>query len=155
LDLPPEMTRERGYAEIGSVGGPDTPDTPLVRFCALLEEFGVAERAVIALPGDRAQTALTGNRGAVPAAVNRRVGLAKHNVDARIEKTAADMIVPFEQFETLLQIYERGLASRGLDAAIWGHVSDGNVHPNVIPRTFADVESGREAILAFGREAIR
>ena len=55
----------------------------------------------------------------------------------------------------MLQVYERELADRGLDAAIWGHISDGNVHPNVIPRTFADVESGREAILAFGREAIR
>jgi D-lactate dehydrogenase (cytochrome) len=155
LDLPADMTRERGYAEIGSAGGPDAPDTPLVRFCALLAEFGVTERTVIALPGDRAQTALTEIREAVPAAVNRRVGLSKRNVDGRIEKTAADMIVPFEQFETLLQIYERELATRGLDAAIWGHISDGNVHPNVIPRTFADVESGREAILVFGREAIR
>jgi D-lactate dehydrogenase (cytochrome) len=155
LDLPPDMTRERGYAEIGSVGGPDAPDTPLVRFCALLAEFGVTERTMIALPGDRAQTALMEVREAVPAAVNRRVGLAKRNIDDRIEKTAADMIVPFEQFETLLQIYERELEGRGLDAAIWGHISDGNVHPNVIPRTFADVESGRTAILAFGREAIR
>jgi D-lactate dehydrogenase (cytochrome) len=155
LDLPPDMTRERGYAEIGGVGGPDAPDTPLARFCALLAEFGVTDRTVIALPGDRAQTSLTEIREAVPAAVNRRVGLAKRHVDGRIEKTAADMIVPFEQFEALLQIYERELARRGLDAAIWGHISDGNVHPNVIPRTFADVESGREAILAFGREAIR
>jgi D-lactate dehydrogenase (cytochrome) len=155
LDLPPDMTRERGYTEIGSIGGPHALDTPLVRFCLLLAEYGVTERTVIALPGDRAQAALLELREAVPAAVNRRVGLAKRHVDARIEKTAADMIVPFEQFETLLQVYERELADRGLDAAIWGHISDGNVHPNVIPRTFADVESGREAILAFGREAIR
>src|SRR5205823_8580148 len=88
-------------------------------------------------------------------AVNRRIGLAQHTADRRIEKTAADMIVPFERFEELLACYERGFARRGLDAAVWGHISDGNVHPNVIPRSFADVESGREAILEFGREAIR
>ena len=29
------------------------------------------------------------------------------------------------------------------------------MHPNVIPRSLADVESGREAILAFGREVLR
>jgi D-lactate dehydrogenase (cytochrome) len=156
LDLSPDMTSERGYAEIGSVGNADAPDTPLVRFCALLAEFGVTERTVMALPGDRAQAAqLLEVREAVPAAVNRRVGLAKRTVDARIEKTAADMIVPFEHFEAMLHVYERELGSRALDAAIWGHISDGNVHPNVIPRTFADVESGREAILAFGRETIR
>jgi D-lactate dehydrogenase (cytochrome) len=38
---------------------------------------------------------------------------------------------------------------------VWGHISDGNVHPNVIPRSMADVESGSEGILALGREAIR
>jgi len=128
LDLPADMTRERGYAEIGSAGGSDAPDTPLVRFCALLAEFGVTEHTVIALPGDRAQTALTEIREAVPAAVNRRVGLSKRNVDGRIEKTAADMIVPFEQFETLLHVLgvavreggevallgRRGLRGRGL-----------------------------------------
>ena len=109
LELPPGMTRERGYAEIGSIGSPDALDTPLVRFCALLAEYGVTERTVIALPGDRAQAArLLEVREAVPAAVNRRVGLAKRNVDARIEKTAADMIVPFEQFETLLERVRAG-----------------------------------------------
>jgi D-lactate dehydrogenase (cytochrome) len=155
LDLPPDMTRERGYAEIGSIGSADAPDTPLVRFCGLLAKFGISDRTVVALPGDRAQSALLELREAVPAAVNRRVGLAKRDVDERIEKTAADMIVPFDQFGALLEVYERELADRGLDAAIWGHISDGNVHPNVIPRTFADVESGRDAILVFGREAIR
>ena len=38
---------------------------------------------------------------------------------------------------------------------MWGHVSDGNLHPNVVPRSFADVEAGRAAILEFGRAAIR
>ena len=52
-------------------------------------------------------------------------------------------------------IYETGFGSRGLDAAIWGHISDGNLHPNVIPRSFADVKAGKAAILDFGREAIR
>ena len=45
--------------------------------------------------------------------------------------------------------------SRGLDHAIWGHISDGNVHPNVIPRSYADVEAGKEVILALGEEVVR
>ena len=156
LELPPDMTSERGYAEIGSFENADAPDTPLVRFASLLAETGVADRTILALPGERAQAAkFLEIREAVPSAVNRRVGLAKRTVDDRIEKTAADMIVPFEHFEALLQFYERELAARRLDAAIWGHISDGNVHPNVIPRTYADVQSGREAILEFGRQAVR
>jgi D-lactate dehydrogenase (cytochrome) len=38
---------------------------------------------------------------------------------------------------------------------VWGHISDGNVHPNVIPRSLGDVVRGKEAILEFGREVAR
>jgi D-lactate dehydrogenase (cytochrome) len=85
----------------------------------------------------------------VPAGVNARVGRAK-TLDARIAKTAADMIVPFERIGQLLTIYDEAFRARGVDAAVWGHISDGNLHPNVIPRSMADVESGREAIWRSG-----
>ena len=94
-------------------------------------------------------------REAVPAAVNQRIGRAKAAIDPRIEKTAADMIVPFDAVEDLLALYDEGFRRRGLDAAVWGHISDGNLHPNVIPRSVTDVESGKEAILEFGREVVR
>jgi D-lactate dehydrogenase (cytochrome) len=65
------------------------------------------------------------------------------------------MIVPFDRFGEMMAIYRDGFASRGLDAAVWGHISDGNVHPNVLPRSYAEVERGRDAILFFGRECAR
>jgi D-lactate dehydrogenase (cytochrome) len=86
--------------------------------------------------------------------VNKRVGDAKRQ-DERISKTAADMIVPFERFADMMDIYRAGFGDRGLDFAIWGHISDGNVHPNVIPRSYADVEAGKAAIFEFAREAAR
>ena len=127
-----------------------------MRFCRALDEAGVLDSVEIAVPGDRArEQQLLALREAVPAGVNARVGRAKQQVDPRIAKTAADMIVPFERLDELMTIYDEEFRRRGLDAAVWGHISDGNLHPNVIPRSMADVESGREAILAFGREAIR
>jgi D-lactate dehydrogenase (cytochrome) len=80
--------------------------------------------------------------------------LAQERVDPGIQKTAGDMIVPYERFGEMLAVYRDGYERRGLEYAIWGHVSDGNVHPNVIPRTLSDVKAGQEAILEFGREAI-
>ena len=94
-------------------------------------------------------------REAAPTGANRRVGDAKRDVDARIEKTAADMIVPFGHLAEMMRIYRDGYRRRGLDFAIWGHVSDGNLHPNVLPRTYADVAAGKDAVLEFGREAAR
>ena len=55
----------------------------------------------------------------------------------------------------MLAFHDAELRRRGLDGAVWGHISDGNLHPNVIPRSFDEVESGKAAILELGREAIR
>jgi D-lactate dehydrogenase (cytochrome) len=156
LELPPDMTTTRAFDEIGRAREAGAPDTPLVRFCRALDRAGVLDQVEIAVPGDHARAEqLLAIREAVPAAVNARVGRAKHSVDARIAKTAADMIVPFDRLGELLTTYDDEFRRRGLDAAVWGHISDGNLHPNVIPRSMADVESGNEAILAFGRDVHR
>ena len=155
VELPADLDPERAYDEIAGFrdGG---IDTPLVRLCRLLDEMNLFDVTELALPGDRTRAAqLTAIREAVPAGVNQRVGAAKRMIDDRIAKTAADMIVPFARFGEMMAAYRRGFESRGLDYAIWGHISDGNVHPNVIPRSYADVERGREAILEFGVECAR
>jgi D-lactate dehydrogenase (cytochrome) len=131
-------------------------DGALARFCRLLEVHGVFDNTEIVMPGQtRRADDLIALREAVPAGVNQRVGIAQRNVDPRIAKTAADMIVPFACFADMMHVYRNGFASRGLDAAIWGHISDGNVHPNVLPRSYDDVERGKDAILEFGRAATR
>lgn len=153
LELPAGTTPADGYAQTAAAFGPDAPDTPLVRFLHLLDAHQALDDAQMAWPGElRRIEQFLAFREAAPAGVNRRVGIAKRDVDDRIEKTAADMIVPFEHFGAMLARYREGYRRRGLDFAIWGHISDGNVHPNVIPRSFADVEAGREAILEFGRD---
>ena len=155
LELPADLTAEVAYSLIGRSDTDNVPDGALVRFCRLLAQANVFDEVEIALPGDRARAAqLLAVREGVPASVNKRVGIAKQ-ADARIEKTAGDMIVPFERVEELLEFYDTEFRRRGLDAAVWGHISDGNLHPNVIPRTFADVEAGKSAVLECGRVAIR
>lgn len=155
LDLPAVTRPEDVFAQVGQAREPDAPDTPIVRFCRMLDEAGVLDDVEIAVPGDRRRAAqLRQLREAVPAGVNQRVGRAAREVDPRIEKTAADVIVPLDDFEELEAACREVFGGRGLDVAVWGHISDGNVHPNVIPRTFADVALGKEAMLDLGRRVI-
>ncbi len=155
LELP-LLSQDEAYEQISSALDADGPDTPLARFCRLLDKHGVLDDTELALPGDRKRAEqLLGVREAVPAGVNARVGRAKRDIDARIAKTAADMVVPFEKFGEMMDIYRAGFARRGLDVATWGHASDGNVHPNVLPRSYDDVEAGKAAILEFGVEVAR
>ena len=159
-------TAEAAYSEIGAAldraalasnaRGGDVPGTPLARLCRLLADAGVLDDAEIALPSDaRRRSDLIAVREAVPEGVNRRVGEAAARLGPAVAKTAADMIVPFERFAESLRLFRGAFGARGLDYAIWGHISDGHVHPNVIPHTVDDVARGREAILECGRAIVR
>ena len=154
LELAPDVAAADLWRVIELALEPTAVDSPLTRFCRMLHRHGVMDDAEITLPGDRSRVAAFAElREAVPAGVNRRVALAKQQ-DGGVSKTAADMIVPYDRFGEMMAVCRRLFAARDLDLAVWGHISDGNVHPNVIPRSAADVEKGRDAILALGAEVI-
>jgi D-lactate dehydrogenase (cytochrome) len=149
LELPADCDAD---SVLESFADGDAADGPIPRLFALLDAFDAMDDAQLALPGDRAnREAILALREAVPVAVNHRVQEAQRSVDPRIHKVAGDMIVPFERFAEAQQVYRDELGGRGLDFAVWGHISDGNVHPNVLPRSYADVEAGHEAFLACGK----
>jgi D-lactate dehydrogenase (cytochrome) len=108
------------------------------------------------VPGDgKRARQLLAIREAVPAAVNARVGRAAAATDRRITKIAADVVVPFDRVEELRAVCDDEFRRRGVDGLVWGHLSDGSLHPNAIPRSLAEFEAAREAMLVIGREAIR
>jgi D-lactate dehydrogenase (cytochrome) len=125
------------------------------RLQEVLDSCGVTVDVTVTAPDDdRGAQKLFDLREAVPASVNALVAAAKAGAHPDIEKTAGDMVVPFPRLAESLALYRHAFESRGLDYAIWGHVSDGNLHPNLIPRTFEDVIRGREAILEIARGVI-
>jgi D-lactate dehydrogenase (cytochrome) len=64
------------------------------------------------------------------------------------------MIVPFDRIGEMMALFASEMARRGLDGVVWGHVSDGNLHPNVIPRSYTEMAAGKEVILTLGRAVI-
>jgi D-lactate dehydrogenase (cytochrome) len=130
-------------------------DSALAELESVLERSNVREDPYMAAPHDeRAAQRFFELREAVPASVNALVALAKTRSHPDIEKTAGDMVVPFDRLAESIALYRRTFERRGLDYAIWGHVSDGNLHPNVVPTSLADVGNGREAILEIARSVI-
>jgi D-lactate dehydrogenase (cytochrome) len=125
------------------------------RLQEVLDSCGVIDEAMVAAPDDeRGAQKLFELREAVPASVNALVAAAKARAHPDIEKTAGDMVVPFARLAESLALYRQAFESRGLEYAIWGHVSDGNLHPNVIPRTFEEMTRGRDAIFEVARGVI-
>jgi D-lactate dehydrogenase (cytochrome) len=124
-------------------------------FCRILERFGLLASAVPALPGEEERRrALFALREAVPEGMNARVRAAALSSGEPVSKSGGDVIVPFERFGEALARYREILAATGLDAAIWGHISDGNVHPNLVATGAATMETARAAQLEIGKVAI-
>jgi D-lactate dehydrogenase (cytochrome) len=133
---------------------PNDESAALQRLDEILVSGGVTEEVVIALPGDqRGAQRLFELRESVPATVNALIGARKAR-QPELHKTAGDMIVPFDRVADSLALYRRAFDSRGLEHAIWGHVSDGNLHPNVLPQSLDDLRNGELAILEIGRGVI-
>lgn len=123
----------------------------------LIEEMcgpGLDGPTLVAPPGDdRRAGALLAMREGVPLAVNRRIR-ATQREHAGVHKVAGDMIVPCERLPEAMALYRAAFARRGLDHALWGHASDGNIHANAIPRSEGDVHAGEEAIAEMGEAVL-
>ena len=155
VELPPSSVRAGDvYEEIGRALEPGAPDTPVTRLCRMLADADVLDRVEVALPDDhRRRRQLLAVREAVPEGVNRRIAAAQR-LHPDIRKTAADMIVPYARFDDSVSVFRTTFERLGLDFAIWGHISDGNLHPNVIPTSLDEVTLAETAILDCGRAII-
>ena len=133
----------------------DREDEALARMSAVLESCDVTVDPQVAPAGDdRGSARLFELREAVPAGVNAEVAGAKERVHPDIEKVAGDFVVPFERQQEALALYRDTFERYRLEYALWGHVSDGNMHPNLVPRSLADVTSGKAALLEIARRVV-
>ena len=155
VELAPGTSEAQVFEALESADTADGRDGPIRRLVRLASEHDSLERLELVLPGDTRRAAqLLAVREAVPEAVNRRIAAEQRAHGPEVRKTAGDMIVPCSALGEMMTRYRETLASRELDHAIWGHVSDGNLHVNVIPRSAEDTRSGEDALLKLGAAAI-
>ena len=62
--------------------------------------------------------------------------------------------MPFERVGESFARYREIMGACGLDHAMWGHISDGNVHPNAMPLDGAQMDHAKRALVEIGMQAI-
>lgn len=155
LDLPGPASRERLWRQVESALEAEASDSPIRRFCRLLDRFALLDRTELAFPDEPGvHKQFRQLREAIPLAVNRRIALAQQAFGPVVSKAAGDFVVPFARFGEMVTACRRAAASRGLDMAIWGHISDGNIHPNILPRDEGDMALAYDALLEAGQQVI-
>jgi D-lactate dehydrogenase (cytochrome) len=134
----------------------------------LLCDLGLEERCNIA-PPDRPerQQALKDAREAVPLCINERRATMQRTqaqtakvaegslTPPAILKAGGDMIVPFAKISSMIDAYYEQLGKEGLDAYVFGHISDGNLHVNALPENLEQVEAAERALFSLGELSIR
>ncbi len=147
------MDREAVEDALGSWLEGRAPDGPLPRLFSLLDAAGAMDGLEIAFPGDEARDrALHEFREAVPKRVNEILA-ARRRTDPAVRKMGGDLVVPFERLGEIVRAYEDGFTRRGLEFAIWGHASDGNLHPNALARNAREMALAEEALREFAERA--
>jgi D-lactate dehydrogenase (cytochrome) len=127
-------------------------DAVLQEMSGVLHACGIQRDPQVALPDDeRGAARLFELREAVPSSLNAMIAAAQLRVHPDLQKTAGDFVVPFERLEESLAMYREVFTRFGLEHALWGHMSDGNMHPNLVPRSIEDVHRAKEALLEMAR----
>jgi D-lactate dehydrogenase (cytochrome) len=93
-------------------------------------------------------------RHAVPETVNGIIGRRKREI-ANLHKVGTDMAVPDESVEEMLEFYHRRLDEAGLEFVVFGHLGNGHVHVNMLPRDAEELEVAGRLYIEFAQKAVR
>ncbi|TAN36424.1 MAG: FAD-binding oxidoreductase [Verrucomicrobia bacterium] len=93
-------------------------------------------------------------RHALPEAVNGLID-ERRKTEPSLTKLGTDMAVPDAYLDTILERYERDLQAANLEYVIFGHIGNNHLHVNILPRSRADYQRGRELYLVWARDVVR
>ena len=92
-------------------------------------------------------------RHAVPEAVNQMIAERKR-IHPELHKVGTDMAVPLAHFAEVLKTQRAALAYKGLQSVVFGHIGDGHVHINILPRTPEELMMAKELYRSWAKEVV-
>jgi D-lactate dehydrogenase (cytochrome) len=103
---------------------------------------------------DRELEPLKAFRHAIPEAVNLLIGERKREIP-ELTKLGTDMSVPNGSLVIAMEMYNAGLAERGLESVIFGHIGNNHVHVNILPNNIDEYSIGRELYLGWADKVVK
>lgn len=92
-------------------------------------------------------------RHAAPELVNSTID-ERRKTHPGLVKLGTDMAVPDARLGDILDLYESDLTASGLEWLIFGHIGDNHLHVNILPRTPADYQSGKDLYARWAAQVI-
>ncbi len=150
-DLPPEI---RGvlYLELRHESE-DELEAIYEGLAELLAEHGIDIEATWAGFSQQDLEAMKKFRHALPERINSIIGSRKREVSS-LTKIGTDMAVPDDALPEILHLYRKTLSEAGLEFCLFGHIGNGHVHINILPRSEEERQRGLELYSLFAERAV-
>jgi D-lactate dehydrogenase (cytochrome) len=89
----------------------------------------------------------------VPETINATIAMRKAEYH-EVHKIGTDMAVPSAALREYLKFYRETLEKQGMEFVIFGHIGDGHLHVNMIPRNNEEVKQGMDNYMLFAKKAV-
>ena len=148
-----EGIRAALYVE-AALAGDEEGDGYAADMEAILARHDVAMDDVWAAFGDGELQAMKAFRHALPERINSIIGNRKRTMP-ELTKVGTDMAVPLTALGEMMGLYRDGLEAAGVEYAVFGHIGNGHLHVNILPRSREELRSAWELYTEFARQAVR
>jgi D-lactate dehydrogenase (cytochrome) len=92
-------------------------------------------------------------RHALPEAVNLLID-ERRKSEPGLVKLGTDMAVPDSGLDRIVEIYLRDLRASTLEYVLFGHIGNNHIHVNILPRTAAEYEEGRQLYSLWAQQVV-
>jgi D-lactate dehydrogenase (cytochrome) len=137
------------YVEL-VLDGPEGFETAYEALEDILGSYGVSLDDSWAGESLNDADAMKAFRHALPERINSIIGERRQSVP-EISKVGTDMAVSDDHLADILTAYREGLDAAGLEYCIFGHIGNGHLHVNILPRTREEKDAAYELYERFAR----
>jgi D-lactate dehydrogenase (cytochrome) len=138
------------YVEL-ILDGPEGFETAYEALEGILGSYGVSLDDSWAGETLKDADAMKAFRHALPERINSIIGERRQSVP-EITKVGTDMAVSDDHLAEILAAYRDGLDAAGLEYCIFGHIGNGHLHVNILPRTREEKGAAYELYERFARQ---
>jgi len=118
-----------------------------------LRENGSSLEDTMSATEDSGRRRLTEIRHALPETVNQTIASSKRRIP-EIHKVGTDTAVPDEYLDAMFDFYVKRLVEERFEYVIFGHISENNLHVNILPNTLEELKRAERLAEEFARYAV-
>ncbi|MEM3678025.1 MAG: FAD-binding oxidoreductase [Candidatus Bathyarchaeia archaeon] len=119
-----------------------------------LEQYGLGSGNACLGVNEREVEILHSMRHKLPQKINEELSRRKRSIPD-LHKMGTDTAVPRGRVVNLLRSYRRLLLESNLEHLIFGHIGEGHVHVNLLPRDVRELSQAKGVVLELARMAVK